>query len=427
MSLVVIGAGYVGLPLAIAFSKYFSVVCYDIDRSRIKNLKKGFDVNQQHSRKQIKNKNLIFTDNSNLLKNSKFYIITIPTPIKSNKSPDLRMLKQASILVGKLIKNGSTIIYESTTYPGCTEEFCVPIIEKNSKMKFEKDFFVAYSPERINPGDKINTLKNITKIVGSNNPTTLEKVKNLYEIICKKIHVTSSIKIAESAKVIENTQRDINIALINEFSVLFNKLNIPTNEVLKAAASKWNFHYYKPGLVGGHCISVDPYYLAYKAKKKNYFPKIILAGRQFNESMATYIANQSIKLMKKNDINLKKSSAAILGFSFKENIPDIRNTKVIDIIRKLEKKGIKNIQVFDEVASKNDVKKRYNIKLNNFKNIKKFNFDIIILAVSHKVFLKKISFYNDLYKKNTNKLFVDIKNNYSAKELEKNNYKYFQL
>jgi len=274
MSLVVIGAGYVGLPLAIAFSKYFSVVCYDIDRSRIKNLKKGFDVNQQHSRKQIKNKNLIFTDNSNLLKNSKFYIITIPTPIKSNKSPDLRMLKQASILVGKLIKNGSTIIYESTTYPGCTEEFCVPIIEKNSKMKFEKDFFVAYSPERINPGDKINTLKNITKIVGSNNPTTLEKVKNLYEIICKKIHVTPSIKIAESAKVIENTQRDINIALINEFSVLFNKLNIPTNEVLKAAASKWNFHYYKPGLVGGHCISVDPYYLAYKAKKKIIFLKL---------------------------------------------------------------------------------------------------------------------------------------------------------
>ena len=252
----------------------------------------------------------------------------------------------------KLINKGSTVVYESTTYPGCTEEFCIPLIEKYSKMKFEKDFFVAYSPERVNPGDKINTLKNITKIVGSNNKKTLREIESLYKKICKKIYRTSTIKIAESAKVIENTQRDINIALINEFSVLFNKLKIPTNEVLKAASSKWNFHYYKPGLVGGHCISVDPYYLAYKAKKKNYLPKLILAGRKFNEGMGSYIAEQSVKLINTNDINLKNSSIGILGFSFKENIPDTRNTKIIQIIKNLQNRGIKKIRVFDGIASK---------------------------------------------------------------------------
>ena len=306
MSLVIIGAGYVGLPLAIEFSKNFKVFCYDIDKTRIKNLNKGIDANKQHSNKEIVKKNLIFTNDKNLLKDKKYYIITIPTPIKSNKTPDLRMLKEASTLVGKLIRKGSIIVYESTTYPGCREEFCIPLIEKYSKKRFEKDFFVAYSPERVNPGDKINTLKNITKIIGSNDKKTLKEIESLYKKICKKIYKTSSIKIAESAKVIENTQRDINIALINEFSVLFNKLKIPTNEVLKAASSKWNFHYYKPGLVGGHCISVDPYYLAHKAKKKNYQQKIILTGKKFNKKIGEYITKQTINLKKKKNKKNKK-------------------------------------------------------------------------------------------------------------------------
>ena len=427
MSLVIIGAGYVGLPLAIAFSKHFSVICYDIDKTRVRDLKKGYDINQQHSKKEIKKKNLIFTNNIDLLKNKDYYIITVPTPIKSTKLPDLRMLKEASILVGKLMKNGSSVIYESTTYPGCTEDFCIPLIEKHSNLEFEKDFYVAYSPERVNPGDQVNTLNNITKIVGSNNPKTLKKIKSLYKIICKSIYPVESIAVAESAKVIENTQRDVNIALVNELSVIFNRLNIPTNQVLKAAASKWNFHYYKPGLVGGHCISVDPYYLAYKAKKHGYVPKLILSGRKFNENVAKYISIQSKKLLLENEIPLKKAKVGILGFSFKENIPDIRNTKIIDIIKELKNIDIKNIKVFDGIASKAEVKKKYKINLYNFKDLKKFKFDMLVLAVSHRQFLKDLHFYDKFYKNKNIKILIDIKNNYSRKELKKNNFKYFQL
>jgi UDP-N-acetyl-D-glucosamine/UDP-N-acetyl-D-galactosamine dehydrogenase len=426
MSIVIIGAGYVGLPLAIAFAEYYSVICYDNNEARIKNLIKGNDFNRQHSKKEILKKNLKFTKDISLLKNKNIYIIAVPTPIKSSNQPDLSMLQKASTLVGRVMKRNSNIIFESTTYPGCTEEFCIPIIEKNSKMKFEKDFFVAYSPERVNPGDKVNTLNNITKIVGSNNPNTLNKVKKLYQNICKSIYPASSIKVAESAKVIENIQRDVNIALVNELSVLFNKLNIPTNEVLKAAASKWNFHYYKPGLVGGHCISVDPYYLAYKAMQHNYFPKLILSGRKFNESIGKYIVKQTVKLLTTNKIKSPKASVAILGFSFKENVPDIRNTKIIQIIREL-KKYPTQVRVFDEIVSKKEVKKRYGINIYDFRDLKKFKYDAIILAVSHKIFLKKINFYDKFYKNKKNKVFIDIKNNYSRHQLEKDNFKYFQL
>lgn len=426
MKIAIIGSGYVGLPLSIAFSKYYSVIAYDINQKRVKDLLKGIDSNQQHRKKEILKKKLIFTSNKNLLKDNDIYIITVPTPIKSNNQPDLNMLKQASILVGKIIKKNACIIFESTTYPGCTEEFCVPLIQKFSKLKFEKDFSVAYSPERVNPGDKANVLKNIVKIVGANDNKTLLKVKILYKKICRSVYIVNNIKVAEGAKVIENIQRDLNIALVNELSILFNKLNIPTNEVLNAANTKWNFHYYKPGLVGGHCISVDPYYLAHQAKKKKFFPKLILSGRRLNESMGKYVAMQTVKLLKNNSLDFNKSRVAVLGFAFKDNIPDIRNTKVIQILEYLRKKNIK-FDVFDSWVSKEQAKKEYKIIIKDFKYFKKNKFDAIILVVSHKLFLKKLSFYSKFYKNKNKKIFIDVKNNYSIKDLNKNNFKYFQL
>ena len=258
-----------------------------------------------------------FTHDISELNNQDIYIITVPTPIGKNKQPDLNMLKNASLLVGRLIKKNSIIIYESTTYPGCTENFCVPLIERASKLRYEKDFYVGYSPERVNPGDKVHTLKNITKIISASNNKTLKKIKKLYETICKSTYSTKNIIIAESAKVIENTQRDINIAFVNELSVLFNKINVPTNDVLKAAATKWNFHYYKPGLVGGHCISVDPYYLAHKAKQNNYSPELILSGRRFNESMGNMLHSKQ-KILLKNKVKISNSNIGILGFSLKK-------------------------------------------------------------------------------------------------------------
>jgi UDP-N-acetyl-D-galactosamine dehydrogenase len=426
MKIAIIGAGYVGLPLAIAFSKRYQVICYDVDKFRINNLQKGNDANKQHFKKEILQKKLIFTNDPKLLSKRDIYIITVPTPINPFNQPDLRMLEQASLLVGKHMQKNSTIIYESTTYPGCTEEFCIPLLEQTSQLKYKLNFFVAYSPERVNPGDKVNTLKNITKIVGADEKKTLIKVKKLYQIICKSIYSVSSIKIAESAKVIENIQRDINIALVNELSVLFHKLNIPTNEVLKAAASKWNFHYYKPGLVGGHCIGIDPYYLAYKAQQNNYFPELILSGRRFNESMGGYVANETVKILLRNGIATSKANVAVLGFSFKENIPDIRNTKIIQIIQKLENWNI-NVRVFDPIVSRSEVRAQYKINLVDFKDLKKFKYDAIILAVSHKVFLKKIHYYEKFYKNKKNKIFVDLKNNYLISDLKKRNFKFFQL
>jgi UDP-N-acetyl-D-galactosamine dehydrogenase len=426
MKIAVIGSGYVGLPLAIAFSKHFEVVCFDINKKRIQQLKNGIDLNRQHSKKEIIQKKLTYVCEPSLLEYVNVFIITVPTPINKSNKPNLSLLKAASLLVGKYIKKNSTVIYESTTYPGCTEQFCIPILEKVSKLKFNNDFNVAYSPERVNPGDKVNKLKNITKIVGANDPKTLKITKNLYKKIVKSIYEAKKIKIAESAKVIENIQRDINIALVNELSVLLNKLKIPTNDVLKAAASKWNFHYYKPGLVGGHCISVDPYYLAYEAKNNNYIPKLILSGRRFNENMGKYLSVQVLKLLIKNKIDLSKSRIAILGFSFKENIPDFRNTKIIQIIKHFKKSNIK-IDIFDPLVSKQDVKKKYNLVINNFSALKKHKYDAIILAVSHKEFLKEIHFFNKFYKNKNKKIFVDLKNNYKSDDLEKNRYIFFQM
>jgi len=426
MTIVIIGAGYVGLPLAIAFAKYHSVTCYDISKERIESLQRGYDINKQHLKKEILQKKLTFTNQIEKLSKKEYYIITVPTPINSSNQPDLTMLESASLLVGQLIKKNSTIVYESTTYPGCTEEFCIPLLEKRSQLKCGKDFFIAYSPERVNPGDKLNTLQTITKIVGANDKKTLKKVSKFYQKICKFICSVTSIKIAESAKVIENVQRDVNIALVNELSVLFHKLKIPTNEVLKAASTKWNFHYYKPGLVGGHCIGIDPYYLAYKAEQNNYFPQLILSGRRFNENMGRYVATQTMLLLSQKSILISKAKIAILGFSFKENIPDIRNTKVTQIIEELNKWNAE-VQVFDSAVSQQEVKNEYNIIVKNFKDLKKDKFDAIIIAVSHKEFLKKLSFYNSFFKNKDKKIIVDIKNIFLEDELRKNNYYFFQL
>lgn len=426
MKICIIGTGYVGLPLAIAFSKYYEVISYDINKKRIKELQKGIDTNLQNTKKEISRKKLKFTNDPFLLNGNDIFIITVPTPINLSSQPDLSMLKSASILVGELIKKNTIVVYESTTYPGCTEEFCVPLLERYSKLSSEKDFFVAYSPERINPGDKVNTLKTVTKIVGANNIKVLNKIKNLYQKICKSIYPVRSIKIAECAKIIENVQRDVNIALVNDLSVLFHKLNVPTNEVLKAAATKWNFHYYKPGLVGGHCIGVDPYYLAYKAEKHNYFPKVILSGRKLNENMGIYVAKQTIKLLSQQNISTRKAKVAILGFSFKENIPDFRNTKVVQIIKKLQNYNVR-VHVYDNLVSANEVKKEFNIIVKKLKFLNKNNFDAIIIAVAHKEFIKKISYYNKFFKNQNKKIIVDVKNIFVENDLKENKNYYFQL
>ena len=426
MKISIIGAGYVGLPLAIAFSKYYHVVCYDVSKERIDQLNKGFDVNKQYSHIEIMKRNLSYTNNDDSLLKTDVFIVTVPTPIDTSQHPDLSMLKKASILVGKYLKKKNTVIYESTTFPGCTTEVCLPLLEKYSNLNFKSDFSIAYSPERVNPGDKVNKLNNITKIVAAEDNKTLNKVDRLYKKICKSTYPVLGINIGESAKIIENVQRDINIALVNELSVLFNKLKIPTNEVLRAAASKWNFHYYKPGLVGGHCIGIDPYYLSYKAEKINYYPQLILSGRRFNENMGNYVAKKTLELLSQNNISLNKAKIAILGFSFKENIPDIRNTKIIQIIEELNNWNVET-KIYDSIVFADEVKKTYGLEVQKFSKIKYQKFDAIIFAVSHNEFKTKLSLYNKFFKNQNLKILIDVKNNFSMNDLIKNKYKFFQL
>ena len=387
IKLAIIGLGYVGLPLALEFAKKREVICYDINKERVKELNLGFDRNLEFSRNKIKSfQKIKFTDNINYLKFANCFIITVPTPVDSFKRPDFRPLLSASKTVGKIIKKGDLIIYESTVYPGCTEEKCVPILEKFSKLKFNKDFFCGYSPERINPGDKNHTISNIKKITSGSNKKIADTVDKLYnQIVTIGTYKAPSIRVAEAAKVIENTQRDLNIALINELYILFNKLNIDTQEVLKAAKTKWNFLPFKPGLVGGHCVSVDPYYLTYKAKKIQYKPKIILAGRKINDRMGDYIASLFIKKMEQKKIKVKGSNILIMGLTFKENCPDIRNSGVVSIVSKLQKLKC-NINLYDPWVEKKEVKKTYNI--NSVLKLKRNTYDSILIAVAHDKFKK---------------------------------------
>lgn len=398
INITIIGLGYVGMPLALEFSKKYKVIGFDISCKRINELKECRDITLEVSVEELskviitdiedlKNKNGFYpTNNIEEIKNSTIYIVTVPTPIDVYNKPDLTPLISASSTVGNVIKKGDIVIYESTTYPGCTEDDCIPIIEKVSGLKYNIDFFAGYSPERINPSDKINTLTTIKKITSGSNPKIAEFVNNLYSsIITAGTYKTSSIKVAEAAKAIENAQRDINIAFVNELAKIFNLLNIDTSEVLEAASTKWNFLPFKPGLVGGHCIGVDPYYLAQKAIEVGYHSEIILAGRKLNDSMGEYIASTVIKLMIKKQIHIYNSSVLILGITFKENCPDVRNTKVIDIIRYLQDYYI-NISVYDPLANAEEVKNKYNIDVFNKIPDHTNNFDAAILAVAHNEF-----------------------------------------
>ncbi|MBY0486488.1 MAG: nucleotide sugar dehydrogenase [Flavobacteriaceae bacterium] len=408
----IIGLGYVGLPLARLFATKYSVIGFDINEKRILDLNDGNDVTKEINRDALLS--VLQPDTTHLLglycssniediKDCNYYIITVPTPIDKYNKPDLTPLYKASELVGKVLKQGAIVIYESTVYPGATEEECVPVLERISGLKFNKDFFVGYSPERINPGDKHHTVEKILKVTSGSTPAIGIEVDDLYKtVIVAGTHLAPTIKVAEAAKVIENSQRDINIAFVNELAKIFDLLDINTSDVLKAAQTKWNFLPFKPGLVGGHCIGVDPFYLAQKAQEKGYNPEIILSGRRINDSMGDYVANKVIKLMIQKEIPIKNSSLLMLGITFKENCPDVRNTKIIDIIASLESYGVR-ITVYDPWANSEDVMREYNILSLN--KLPKQKFDGIILGVAHEEFME-IDF--DSLKK-PNSVLYDVK------------------
>jgi len=400
----VIGLGYVGLPLAIEFGKKYEVLGFDINTRRVEELIKGIDRTQeadlnslQHAMNHKGDKGLTFSYDIEDLKTYDIFIVTVPTPIDQFKAPDLTPLIKASEMLGKIIKKNDLVIYESTVYPGCTEEVCVPILEKHSALKFNEDFYCGYSPERINPGDKINTLTKIKKVTSGSTKEIAIIVDELYRTIIESgTHLAPSIKVAEASKAIENAQRDINISFVNELALIFDRIGIDTHDVLEAAGTKWNFLKYKPGLVGGHCIGVDPYYLAYKAESLGYHPQVILSGRRVNDNMGMFVANKVIKLMIAKGSTIKGSNVLILGVTFKENCPDVRNTKVIDIYNELLQFGI-NVDLYDPWADALEVKKEYNIQMTSELNEKQY--DSVIIAVAHDEFLKMD--FKNLKKNNT--------------------------
>jgi UDP-N-acetyl-D-galactosamine dehydrogenase len=405
----VIGLGYVGLPLAHAFSKKYQVVGFDIAQWRIDELMNGVDrtleLNEGQVREALDN-SMVFTNNAEDIEDCTIYIVTVPTPIDKHKKPDLTPLLKASETIGKVLKKDDIVIYESTVYPGATEEECVPVLEKFSNLKFNQDFFCGYSPERINPGDKEHTVTKILKVTAGSTPEIGKCVDELYaSIITAGTHLAPTIKVAEAAKVIENSQRDINIAFVNELSMIFNKLSIDTNAVLEAAGTKWNFLPFKPGLVGGHCIGVDPYYLTHKAQEVGYNPEIILAGRRLNDNMGIFVANQVVKLMIKKGHRIEGAKVLILGITFKENCPDIRNSRVIDVIKELQEFGC-NIHVSDYWADEAEVKYEYSLDLVSYSELdlesKLKSYEAVVLAVSHDK-------YKNLKLNNKNQVIFDIK------------------
>lgn len=399
----IIGLGYVGLPLAVEFGKKYDVVGFDINSLRIEQLKQGVDITLETNETEISSaKKLSFTTDVNHLKSCNIFIVTVPTPINQFKSPDLKPLLSATIMLGKILKIGDIVIYESTVFPGCTEDECVPLLERESKLKFNVDFFCGYSPERINPGDKINTLKSIRKVTSGSNEEVANVVDNLYNsIITAGTYKAQSIKVAEASKAIENAQRDVNISFINELALIFDKIGIDTQDVLDAAGTKWNFLKYKPGLVGGHCIGVDPYYLAHKAESLGYYPQVILSGRRVNDNMGVFVANKVVKLLIQKGGLIRGGRALVLGVTFKENCPDIRNSKVVDIYNELTQFGL-IVDVYDPLANPEDVYNEYKISV-----IEKLDkYDAIILAVAHDSFLTLD--YNEI-KKNEKSVIFDIK------------------
>ncbi|WP_025665456.1 nucleotide sugar dehydrogenase [Aquimarina megaterium] len=418
----IIGLGYVGLPLAVEFAKKYEVLGFDIDTNRVKELQSGYDHTlevtdedlQEVLQIKLKNKGLTLSSDTNDLAESNIYIVTVPTPVDKNNRPILTPLIRASKMIGGYLKKGDIIVYESTVYPGVTEDECVPVLEKESKLDFNKDFFCGYSPERINPGDKKHTVTKIKKVTSGSTHEVASKIDELYaSIIEAGTFKASSIKVAEAAKVIENAQRDINIAFVNELAKIFNKLDIDTHDVLEAAGTKWNFLPFTPGLVGGHCIGVDPFYLAQKAQEVGYHPEIILAGRRLNDGMGEYVASEVLKLMVRNEITIKGAKVLMLGITFKENCPDIRNTKAIDLYRSLETFNM-NVDIYDPWASNQEVKEVYNIDLIN--ELKMKSYDAIVHTVSHKEFLQ-LELNN--IKKSSNSVVYDVKGNLNQNLIDK--------
>lgn len=404
----VIGLGYVGLPLALALARKTSVIGFDINSSRIELLKRNIDPSNELDKEAFQNTNIFFTDQTIELKKASIHIVAVPTPIDKSNKPDIRILLKATETVGQILKKGDVVIFESTVYPGCTEEDCIPLLEKLSGLKLNDDFKVGYSPERINPGDKVHTLEKTVKVVSGSDAVALEKVAEIYEqVVDAGVHKASSIKVAEAAKIIENTQRDVNIALMNELALIFDRMEIDTQEVLKAAGTKWNFLKFYPGLVGGHCIGVDPYYLIHKAKTFKYHPQVIGAGRYINDKMGQYIGQQTIKKLIGLGKNISESRVLVMGITFKENVSDIRNSKVLDIIEELKDYRL-SVDVTDPKAMPEEVKYEYGIELTKFDEIIPNSYDALILAVSHEEYINFSENELSIFLKD-NALIVDVK------------------
>ncbi len=422
-----VGLGYVGMPIAVAFARKINVVGFDLNKEKIELYKNGIDPTNEVGNDVIKNTKVEFTADPSKLKEASFHIVAVPTPVNDDHTPDLTPVEGASRILGQNLTKGSIVVFESTVYPGVTEDICVPILEKESGLKCGVDFKIGYSPERINPGDKVHRLETITKIVSGMDEETLDTVAKIYELVVEAgVYRADSIKVAEAAKVIENSQRDINIAFMNELSIIFNKMGIDTKSVLEAAGTKWNFLKFAPGLVGGHCIGVDPYYLTYKAEELGYHSQIILSGRRINDDMGKYVTESLVKNLIKADIPVKGAKVAILGFTFKENCPDTRNTKVIDIYKELNDYGITPI-VVDPSADAGEAKRLYGITFEGIEAVK--DMDAVVMAVAHTEFtsFSKNDISDFFNAKNSKKVFMDIKGLFNRKEFETEDYIYWRL
>ena len=420
-----VGLGYVGMPIAVAFAKKINVIGFDLNEKKIELYRNGIDPTREVGDEGIANSSVVFTADETRLREAKFHIVAVPTPVNDDHTPDLSPVEGASTILGRNLTKGSVVVFESTVYPGVTEDICVPILERESGLKCGVDFKIGYSPERINPGDKVHRLETITKIVSGMDDETLDTVAKVYELVVEAgVHRAESIKVAEAAKVIENSQRDINIAFMNELSIIFNKMGIDTQSVLKAAGTKWNFLPFYPGLVGGHCIGVDPYYLTYKAEELGYHSQIILSGRRINDDMGKYVAESCVKNLIAADKNVRGAKVAILGFTFKENCPDTRNTKIIDIINELREYGI-NPVVADPEADADEAKRLYGIEFVDKETVE--NMDAVILAVSHNEFIKlKIDEIDRMFGEGK-KVLLDIKGILNRKLYEDAGYRYWRL
>src|SRR5690625_3128464 len=422
----VVGLGYVGLPLAVELAKTYDVIGFDINREKLDTYRSGVDVTNEVGDEAIQATTMTFTDDPNMLQEAKFIIVSVPTPINTDKTPNLTPIIKASETIGENLTKGSIVVYESTVYPGTTEEICLPILEEKSGLKLGEDFKLGYSPERINPGDKVNTLTKIVKVVSGSDEEALREISNLYgSIIEAGIHEAESIKVAEAAKVIENSQRDINIVFMNDLSMVFNKMNINTKAVLEAANTKWNFLKFTPGLVGGHCIGVDPYYFTYKAEQLGYHSQIILAGRKINDNMGKHVANNIIKTMIQAKININEARVGILGLTFKENVADVRNTRVIDIVEELADYGVDMI-VHDPYADPEEVQEEFDIVLADEAELK--DLDCVVLAVPHHAYMMKytLSSLKELYRSET-RVLIDIKSVFDQRESEEKGFHYWSL